>query len=223
MKEQTQQGLKSSGNFFLSEDYDGILSVAQDQVKAGAHALDVSVNFAGRDEIKDMKAVISRFNEKIPIPLMPDSTQPSALETALKCIGGRPILNSANLEDGEERFNRICQLAKRYGAALVLLTIDEKGMAKTKERKVEIAERMYRIATEKHGINPGDLVFDVLTFTVGSGDEEYRDAAVHTIEAIKEIKEKHPEVGFVLGISNVSFGLDKTARKYLNSVSSTTV
>ena len=211
-------GSKKFRELLLSEDYDGILSVAQDQVKAGAHALDVSVNFAGRDEIKDMKAVISRFNEKIPIPLMPDSTQPSALETALKCIGGRPILNSANLEDGEERFNRICQLAKRYGAALVLLTIDEKGMAKTKERKVEIAERMYRIATEKHGINPGDLVFDVLTFTVGSGDEEYRDAAVHTIEAIKEIKEKHPEVGFVLGISNVSFGLDKTARKYLNSV-----
>ncbi|WP_457644054.1 methionine synthase [Persephonella sp.] len=211
-------GSKKFRELLLNEDYDGILSVAQDQVKAGAHALDVSVNFAGRDEIKDMKAVISRFNEKIPIPLMPDSTQPSALETALKCIGGRPILNSANLEDGEERFNRICQLAKRYGAALVLLTIDEKGMAKTKERKVEIAERMYRIATEEHGINPGDLVFDVLTFTVGSGDEEYRDAAVHTIEAIKEIKEKYPKVGFVLGISNVSFGLDKTARKYLNSV-----
>ncbi len=211
-------GSKKFRELLLEEDYDSILSIAQEQVKAGAHALDVSVNFAGRDEIKDMKEVISRFNEKIPIPLMPDSTQPKALETALKLIGGRPILNSANLEDGEDRFNKVCQLAKRYGAAVVLLTIDEKGMAKTKERKVEVAERMYKLATEKHKLNPEDLVFDVLTFTVGSGDEEYRDAALQTIEAIKEIKKRHPEVGFVLGISNVSFGLDTTARKYLNSV-----
>ncbi|NPA57939.1 MAG: methionine synthase [Aquificae bacterium] len=211
-------GSKKFRKLLLEENYDGILSIAQEQVKAGAHALDVSVNFAGRDEIKDMKAVISRFNEKIPVPLMPDSTQPDALETALKHIGGRPILNSANLEDGEEKFNRVCSLAKRYGSALVLLTIDEKGMAKTKERKVEVAERMYRLATEKHGLRPEDLVFDVLTFTVGSGDEEYRDAAVQTIEAIREIRRRHPEVGFVLGISNISFGLDATARKYLNSV-----
>ena len=211
-------GSKKFRELLLNEDYDGIISVAQEQVRAGAHGIDVSVNFAGRDEIKDMKAVIKRFNEKIPIPLMPDSTQPEALEAALKHIGGRPILNSANLEDGEEKFDRICQLAKRYGAALVLLTIDEKGMAKTKERKIEIAERMYKIATEKHGICPEDLVFDLLTFTVGSGDEEYREAAVHTIEAIKEIRKRHPEVGFILGISNVSFGLDMIGRKYLNSV-----
>ncbi|WP_029519865.1 methionine synthase [Persephonella sp. IF05-L8] len=211
-------GSKKFRELLLEENYDAILSIAQEQVKAGAHALDVSVNFAGRDEIKDMKEVISRFNEKIPIPLMPDSTQPPALETALKLIGGRPILNSANLEDGEEKFNKVCQLAKRYGAAVVLLTIDEKGMAKTKERKVEVAERMYRLATEKHGLHPEDLVFDVLTFTVGSGDEEYRDAAIQTIEAIKEIRRRYPEVGFVLGISNISFGLDMTARKYLNSV-----
>ncbi|SNZ11757.1 methionine synthase (B12-dependent) [Persephonella hydrogeniphila] len=211
-------GSKKFRELLLKEDYDAILSVAQEQVKSGAHALDVSVNFAGRDEIKDMKAVISRFNEKIPVPLMPDSTQPKALEEALKLIGGRPILNSANLEDGEEKFDRVCSLAKRFGAAVVLLTIDERGMAKTQERKVEVAERMYRIATERHGLDPEDLVFDVLTFTVGSGDEEYRDAAVQTIEAIKEIKRRHPQVGFVLGISNVSFGLDSTARKYLNSV-----
>ncbi len=211
-------GSKKFRELLLAEDYDAILSIAQEQVKAGSHALDVSVNFAGRDEIKDMKAVISRFNEKIPVPLMPDSTQPKTLEEALKLIGGKPILNSANLEDGEEKFNRICQLAKRFGSAVVLLTIDEKGMAKTKERKVEVAERMYKLATEKHGLNPEDLVFDVLTFTVGSGDEEYRDAAVQTIEAIKEIRERHPEVGFVLGISNVSFGLEASARKYLNSV-----
>ncbi|MDQ7055664.1 MAG: homocysteine S-methyltransferase family protein [Persephonella sp.] len=211
-------GSKKFRELLLAEDYDAILSVAQEQVKAGSHALDVSVNFAGRDEVKDMKAIISRFNEKIPVPLMPDSTQPEALEEALKLIGGKPILNSANLEDGEEKFDRICQLAKRFGSAVVLLTIDEKGMAKTKERKIEIAERMYKRATQKHGLSPEDLVFDVLTFTVGSGDEEYRDAAVQTIEAIKEIKKRHPEVGFVLGISNVSFGLETSARKYLNSV-----
>lgn len=211
-------GSKQFRELLLKEDYDAILAVAQEQVKAGAHALDVSVNFAGRDEIKDIKEVISRFVQKIPIPLMPDSTQPDALETALKLIGGKPILNSANLEDGEKKFDRVCQLAKRYGAALVLLTIDEKGMAKTKDRKIEVAERMYQRAVNLHGIHPEDLVFDMLTFTVGSGDEEYRDAAVQTIEAIREFHRLHPEVGFVLGISNVSFGLDANARKYLNSV-----
>ncbi|MCX7759717.1 MAG: methionine synthase [Hydrogenothermaceae bacterium] len=211
-------GSKQFREMLLREDYDAILAVAQEQVKAGAHGLDVSVNFAGRDEIKDMKEVIGRFVQKIPIPLMPDSTQPKALETALKLIGGKPIINSANLEDGEKKFDTVCQLAKRFGAALVLLTIDEKGMAKSKERKIEVAERMYQRAVNLHNINPQDLVFDMLTFTVGSGDQEYRDAAIQTIEAIREFSKLHPEVGFVLGISNVSFGLDMNARKYLNSV-----
>lgn len=211
-------GSKQFRELLLKEDYDTILSIAQEQVKAGSHALDVSVNFAGRDEIKDMKEVISRFVQKIPIPLMPDSTQPQALETALKLIGGKPIINSANLEDGEEKFDRVCQLAKKFGTALVLLTIDEKGMAKTKERKIEVAERMYKRAVDIHKLNPEDLVFDMLTFTVGSGDNEYRDAAIQTIEAIREFHNMHPEVGFVLGISNISFGLDMNARKYLNSV-----
>ncbi|MEJ5172263.1 MAG: methionine synthase [Hydrogenothermaceae bacterium] len=211
-------GSKQFREMLLREDYDAILAVAQEQVKAGSHALDVSVNFAGRDEIKDMKEVIGRFVQKIPIPLMPDSTQPKALETALKLIGGKPIINSANLEDGEKKFDIVCQLAKRFGTALVLLTIDEKGMAKSKERKIEVAERMYQRAVNIHNINPQDLVFDMLTFTVGSGDPEYRDAAIQTIEAIREFSKRHPEVGFVLGISNVSFGLDMNARKYLNSV-----
>lgn len=211
-------GSKQFREMLLKEDYDAIVAVAQEQVKAGAHALDVSVNFAGRDEIKDMREVISRFVQKVPIPLMPDSTQPKALETALKLIGGKPIINSANLEDGEEKFDRVCSLAKRFGTALVLLTIDEKGMAKTKDRKIEIAERMYQRAVNLHGLHPEDLVFDMLTFTVGSGDQEYRDAAIQTIESIREFSRMHPEVGFVLGISNVSFGLDANARKYLNSV-----
>jgi 5-methyltetrahydrofolate--homocysteine methyltransferase len=211
-------GSKQFRELLLKENYDGILAIAQEQVKSGAHALDVSVNYAGRDEIKDMKEVISRFNEKIPIPLMVDSTQPKSVESGLKHIGGKPIINSANLEDGEEKFDKVCQLAKRFGASLVLLTIDEQGMAKTKERKLEVAERMYERATKVHNIDPEDLVFDLLTFTVGSGDEEYRDAAVQTIEAIRELRTKHPEVGTVLGISNISFGLDMHARKYLNSV-----
>lgn len=211
-------GSKQFRELLLKEDYDAILAVAQEQAKAGAHALDVSVNFAGRDEIKDMKEVISRFSQKVSIPLMPDSTQPKALETALKLIGGKPIINSANLEDGEEKFDRVCRLAKRFGTSLVLLTIDEKGMAKTKERKLEIAERMFQRAVKVHGIHPEDLVFDMLTFTVGSGDPEYRDAAIQTIDSIREFSSLHPEVGFVLGISNVSFGLDINARKYLNSV-----
>ena len=211
-------GSKAFRELLLKSDYEGTLSVAQQQVRSGAHGIDVSVGFAGRDEREDMREVIKLYNEKIPIPLMPDSTQVAAIETALKHIGGRPIINSANLEDGEEKFDAICSLAKRYGAALVLLAIDEEGMAKTKEKKIAVAKRMYERAVKKHGLNPGDLVFDLLTFTVGSGDEEYQDAAIQTIEAIRELRRLYPEVGAVLGVSNISFGLEKHAREYLNSV-----
>jgi 5-methyltetrahydrofolate--homocysteine methyltransferase len=211
-------GSKAFRELLLAEDYEGTLTVGQQQVRAGAHALDVSVGFAGRDETKDMHAVMSLYAQKISLPLMPDSTQTPALEEALKLIGGKPIINSVNLEDGIEKFDTVCRLAKKYGAALVCLTIDEVGMAKTVERKLEVAERIYQLATEKHGLNPEDLVFDLLTFTVGSGDEEYRDAAIQTIDAIRELRLRHPEVGAILGLSNISFGLDKDARPYLNSI-----
>ena len=211
-------GSKAFRELLLAEDYEGTLSVAQEQVRAGAHILDVSVGFAGRDESKDMDEVISLYSQKISIPLMPDSTQPKFLEKALKNIGGKAIINSVNLEDGIEKFDEICELSKRYGTALICLTIDEKGMAKTKDRKVEIAKRIYKLATEKHNIRPENLVFDVLTFTVGSGDDEYRTAAIETIEAIREINKIFPEVGTTLGLSNISFGLEKNARFYLNSV-----
>jgi len=211
-------GSKAFRELLLAEDYEGTLSVGQQQVRAGAHVLDVSVGFAGRDETKDMNSVMSLYAQKLSLPLMPDSTQTPALEEALKLIGGKPIINSVNLEDGIEKFDAVCQLAKKYGAALVCLTIDEVGMAKTVERKVEIAERIYELATKKHGINPEDLVFDLLTFTLGSGDEEYFDAGINTIEAIRELRLRHPEVGAVLGLSNISFGLDKDARPYLNSM-----
>ncbi len=211
-------GSKAFRELLLAEDYEGTLSVAQQQVRAGAHVIDLSVGFAGRDENKDMHEVMGLYAQKINLPLMPDSTQTAALETALKLIGGKPIINSVNLEDGIEKFDAICRLAKKYGAALVCLTIDETGMAKTVARKIEVAERIYKLATQQHGLNPEDLVFDLLTFTVGSGDEEYRDAAIQTIEAIRVLRQKHPEVGAVLGLSNISFGLDKDARPYLNSI-----
>lgn len=211
-------GSKAFRELLLDEDYEGTLSVGQQQVRAGAHVLDVSVGFAGRDESKDMNEVMSLYAQKISLPLMPDSTQVPALEIALKNIGGKPIINSVNLEDGIEKFDTICKLAKKFGAALVCLVIDEIGMAKTVERKLEVAERIYQLATEKHGINPKDLVFDLLTFTLGSGDEEYVDAGINTIEAIREFQKRHPEVGTTLGLSNISFGLDKDARPYLNSM-----
>ncbi len=211
-------GSKAFRELLLAEDYEGTLSVAQQQVRYGAHGIDLSVGFAGRDESKDMKILASLYSQKITLPLMIDSTQVKALEIGLKQIGGKPIINSVNLEDGIEKFDAICQLAKRFGASLVCLTIDEKGMAKTKEQKVEIAQRIYELATKKHGLDPKDLVFDLLTFTVGSGDEEYHTAAIEVIEAIKEFSKMHPEVGFVLGVSNISFGLEKHAREYLNSV-----
>jgi 5-methyltetrahydrofolate--homocysteine methyltransferase len=211
-------GSKAFRQLILDEDYEGTLTVAQEQVRAGAHALDVNVEFAGRDGAKDMKEVIGLYNQKIPIPLMPDATNVHTMEVGLRRIGGRPIINSANLEDGIERFDRICRLAKKYGAALVLLTIDETGMAKEKERKVEVAERMIERAVNLHGLRKEELIVDVLTFTVGSGDEEYRDAAVQTLEAIRELHQRHPELGTTLGLSNISFGLAPHARIYLNSV-----
>ncbi len=211
-------GSKAFRELIINSDYEGTLTVAQAQVRDGAHCLDVNVEFAGRDGAKDMRAVMELYNQKVPLPLMPDATRVNTIEEALKCIGGKPIINSTNLEDGEEKFHAICKLSKKFGTALVCLTIDEKGMAKTSEEKVAVAERMYKMATEEHGIDPSNLVFDVLTFTLGSGDLEYRDAAIQTIEAIRELRTRHPEVGTTLGLSNISFGLKAHARRFLNSV-----
>ncbi|SFV50431.1 5-methyltetrahydrofolate--homocysteine methyltransferase [hydrothermal vent metagenome] len=211
-------GSKAFRELIIAGDYEGTLQVGQAQVRDGAHCLDVNVEFAGRDGAKDMKAVMELYNQKIPLPLMPDATRVYTMEEGLKCIGGKPIINSVNLEDGEEKFHAICKLAKKFGTALVCLTIDEVGMAKTKEDKVAQAERMYDMAVNGHGIDPRNLIFDTLTFTVGSGDLEYRDAAIQTLEAIRELHKRHPEVGSTLGLSNISFGLDANARRYLNSV-----
>ena len=211
-------GSKAFRELLKAEDFEGTLSVAQQQVRAGAHIIDVSVGFAGRDETKDMYEVASLYAQKISLPLMPDSTQIPALIQALKLIGGKPILNSVNLEDGIERFDEICQLSKKFGTSLVCLVIDEVAMAKTKEDKVRIAQRIYDRAVNYHKLNPEDLVFDMLVFTIGSGDEEYYTAGIETIEAIREFTDMHPEVSTTLGLSNISFGLDSKARVYLNSI-----
>jgi 5-methyltetrahydrofolate--homocysteine methyltransferase len=211
-------GSKAFRELIIAGDYEGTLTVGQAQVRDGAHCLDVNVEFAGRDGTADMAEVMKLYNQKIPIPLMLDATKVQTMEAGLKCIGGKPIINSVNLEDGEGKLDATCQLAKRYGAALVCLTIDEKGMAKTTEEKLRIAERLYDLCVNRHGINPSNLIFDMLTFTVGSGDLEYRDAAIQTLEAIRELHKRHPEVGSTLGLSNISFGLNANARVFLNSV-----
>ena len=211
-------GSKAFRELLLKEDYEGALGVGSAQVRSGAHVLDVSVAFAGRDESKDMQELITLYATKIPLPLMPDSTQVNALEIALKLIGGRPIINSANLEDGITKFDKVASLAKKFGAVLVCLTIDEVGMCKTFSRKVECAKRMMDRAINVHGLRECDIIFDPLTFTIGSGDEEYFTAGMETLNAIKEIMNLFPQAGTTLGLSNISFGLSKEGRIALNSV-----
>jgi 5-methyltetrahydrofolate--homocysteine methyltransferase len=200
------------------EDYDGLVSIAKGQVKEGAHLLDVCTAYVGRDEVRDMKETVVRFNGQLDVPLMIDSTEYPVIEAALELIAGKAIINSINLEDGEERLAHVLPLCKEFGAAVVALTIDEEGMAKTAQRKFEIAERILDLSVNKYGIQQQDIVFDTLTFTLGSGDEEFRKAGIETIEAIRLIKEKYPDVSTVLGISNISFGLASAARHVLNSV-----
>ncbi|MBN1688322.1 MAG: methionine synthase [Candidatus Omnitrophica bacterium] len=199
-------------------DYDNLISVAREAVKEGAHMIDVCVALTGRDEIKDMHETIFRFQQQITAPLVIDSTEPPAIEAALKLIGGKTMINSINLEDGEKRLEAICPLAKKYGAALIALTIDEEGMAKTKDKKFEIAKRIFDLTTQKYGISPEDIFFDTLTFTLGSGDPEFYGAAIETLEAIKLIKSKIPGARTILGVSNISFGLSPLARQTVNSV-----
>ena len=211
-------GSKKFKNLLAAEDYDALVDIGKGQVRKGAHLLDVCTAYVGRDEERDMTETIQRFNQQLDVPLMIDSTEANVIEKALKLIGGRAIVNSINLEDGEERMEDVLPLCKEFGAAVVALTIDEEGMAKTAQKKFDIAKRIYDLSTEKFGLRGQDLVFDTLTFTLGSGDEEFRKAGIETIEALRLIHSAYPEVGSVLGISNISFGLDKNARHVLNSV-----
>ncbi len=211
-------GSKQFRELLAKEDWEGIVSMGKESVKEGAHMVDVCVAYVGRDEVKDIHEVISRFNTQVTLPIVIDSTEAPAIEEALQLIAGKAIINSINLEDGEERINKIVPLCKQYGAAVIALTIDENGMAKTAEKKLEIAKRIYDLAVNKFKMKPHDLIFDTLTFTLGSGDEEFRNAAVESLKAIQLIKKELHGVHTVLGVSNVSFGLSPQIRHALNSV-----
>ncbi len=200
------------------EQWDGLVDMAREELSGGAHVLDVCVDYVGRDGVRDMEEIVGRLVQQVDAPLMLDSTDAKAIEAGLKRAGGRCIVNSINLEDGEQRLDDICPLLKRFGAAAVALTIDEEGMAKTTPRKVEIARRLHDLYTNKWGLKSSDLMIDVLTFTIATGMEDDRRLALETLDAIEMISKELPECGLLLGVSNVSFGLKPAARRVLNSV-----
>jgi 5-methyltetrahydrofolate--homocysteine methyltransferase len=211
-------GSKKFKDLLQAEDYDSMVNMAKDQTKEGAHVLDLCVAYVGRDEVRDMKEAAFRFNTQVTLPIMIDSTEAPVIEQALQIFAGKCIINSINMEDGEERINKIVPMCKKYGAAVVALTIDETGMAKTVHAKLAVARRMYDLSVNKFRMKPSDLIFDTLTFTLGSGDEEFRKAGIETIEGIRLIKKEFPEVKTLLGVSNISFGLAPHIRHVLNSV-----
>ncbi len=213
------QGSRKFKRLLLEEDYDGILDIARDQVAGGAHALDISVAVTERaDEGEQMRKVIKKLQMGVDVPLVIDSTEVDVLEIALQTAPGRCLINSTHLEAGRTKADKIFALAKKYNAAVICLTIDEKGMAKTAQHKYEVAQRIYDIAVNEHGLKAEDLVFDDLTFTLATGDVEFIDSAKETIEGIRLIEEKLPGVMTSLGVSNLSFGFAAQARPALNSV-----
>ncbi|HVN47796.1 MAG TPA: methionine synthase, partial [Bacteroidota bacterium] len=211
-------GSKLFRDLLAKDDWEGIVAVGRGQEKEGAHLLDVCAAYVGRNEVNDLREIISRYNRQMTLPLMIDSTEPPAMEEALQHIAGKAIVNSVNLEDGEKKFERVVTLCRKYGAAVVALTIDEQGMAKTAEQKLAVAKRLHHLAVNKYGMKSHDMIVDALTFTLGSGDEEFRKSAIETLKAIRIIKKELPDVHISLGVSNVSFGLWPVARNVLNSV-----
>jgi len=213
------QGSRKVKRLLLAEDYDGISNVAREQVESGAHVLDVCVAVTERgDEAEQMAKVVKLLSMTVETPIMIDSTEANVIATALEAIPGRAIINSINMENGRERIDRVVPLAKKHGAALVALTIDPEGMAKTRQRKLDVAKKIYDIVVGEYGLKPEDLIYDDLTFTLATGDAEWIDSAVETIEGIRLIKRELPGVFTSLGVSNVSFGLAPDARAVLNSV-----
>src|SRR3954463_14086323 len=203
----------------LADDYDGLVHIAEDQVEGGAHVLDVCVALTERqDEGEQMRQVVKRIALTQPSPIQVDSTEPEVIEVALEQIPGRAIVNSVNLEAGRDKLDRVAPLALAHGAALIALTIDEDGMAKTRERKLEVATRIRDMVCGEHGMDPELLIFDALTFTLTTGDDEWKPSAIETIEGIRLIKDGLPGVKTSLGVSNVSFGIGVPARSVLNSV-----
>ncbi|MCB9146459.1 MAG: methionine synthase [Anaerolineales bacterium] len=213
------QGSRKFKRLLLEEDYDGILDVAREQVAGGAHALDISVAVTERaDEAEQMRKVVKKLQMGVDVPLVIDTTELDVLEVALQTAPGRCLINSTHLEAGREKADKVFALAKKYNAAVIVLTIDEQGMAKTAQRKLEVAQRIYDIAVNDHGLKAEDLVFDDLTFTLATGDPEFIDSAKETIEGIRLIESALPGVMTSLGVSNLSFGFAPQARPALNSV-----
>jgi 5-methyltetrahydrofolate--homocysteine methyltransferase len=210
-------GSKKMRDLLQAEDWDGLIKLAKEQEREGAHILDVNVDFVGRDGVADMHELVTRLVTNVKIPLMLDSTEWEKMEAGLKLAGGKCILNSTNYEDGEPRFLKVLALAREYGAAVVIGLIDEDGMARTAENKLEIARRAYRQATQ-FGIEAHDIFFDPLALPISTGIEEDRANASETIKAIRQIHEEMPEANIILGVSNISFGLNPAARVVLNSI-----
>ncbi len=212
-------GSRQFRDLLLAGDYDGMVTVAKDQAREGAHVLDVCVDYVGRDGVADVMEVVRRFVTQCTLPLVIDSTEAPVIEAALKRIGGRGVINSVNLEDGEQgRPAKIFPMARRYGAGVVCLLIDEEGQARTLEWKLRVAHRLHDLAVNRYGLEPSDLIFDALTFPLGSGQGDLRRDGLATLEAIRRIKAELPGVFTILGVSNVSFGLKPAARQVLNSV-----
>ncbi|WUI72231.1 methionine synthase [Nocardia sp. NBC_00403] len=214
-------GSKAFREAMLAEDWQKCLDIAKDQTRDGAHMLDLCVDYVGRDGTKDMEALASRLATASTLPIMLDSTETPVLQAGLEHLGGRCAVNSVNYEDGDgpdSRFQQTMKLVAEHGAAVVALTIDEEGQARTAETKVAIAERLIADITGNWGVRESDIIIDTLTFTLGTGQEESRRDGIETIEAIRLLKSKHPEVQTTLGLSNISFGLNPAARQVLNSV-----
>src|SRR3954466_3385929 len=214
----TTTRLETFRNLVRTQNYDEILATAKRLVGHGSHMLDLCCAIVGEDEKGYITSVLEKIATRVPAPILIDSTEADVIEEALKRVPGKPIINSINLEDGEKRTSKVLPMAKRYGAAVIALTIDEQGMALTAERKLAIAKRIYELATEKYGVRPVDLIFDPLTLPISTGQEEYRTAGIETLKAVELIKRELPEVKTILGVSNISFGLSAYSRRVLNSV-----
>ncbi|MEU0643798.1 methionine synthase [Streptomyces umbrinus] len=214
-------GSKKFREAMLDGRWDDCVEMARDQIREGAHMLDLCVDYVGRDGVADMEELAGRFATASTLPIVLDSTEVPVIRAGLEKLGGRAVINSVNYEDGdgpESRFAKVTKLAQEHGAALIALTIDEEGQARTVEHKVAIAERLIEDLTENWGIHESDILIDTLTFTICTGQEESRGDGIATIGAIRELKRRHPDVQTTLGLSNISFGLNPAARVLLNSV-----
>ncbi|MGW0615537.1 methionine synthase [Streptomyces sp. NPDC002788] len=214
-------GSKKFREAMLEGRWDDCVEMARDQIREGAHMLDLCVDYVGRDGVADMEELAGRFATASTLPVVLDSTEVEVIRAGLEKLGGRAVINSVNYEDGDgpqSRFAKVTKLAREHGAALIALTIDEEGQARTAEKKVEIAERLIADLTGNWGIHEADILVDCLTFTICTGQEESRSDGIATIEGIRELKRRHPDVQTTLGLSNISFGLNPAARILLNSV-----